>query len=190
MIPEDVLQIAYKTSETSSLPEGYSLYQKHPNPFNPITEIGFVLPAASQVRLHVYKMLRQRVSTLVDDILEADEHQFSWNGSEMASGVYFYRLTAGEFIETRKMMLLKWAKGGSLKLSGCPVRGNLGGTYLSPGRDVLAPPGFLLRRITSHHRQGSDSRRLEDYPSSFCRSHDPCYDCPGPGSAQRLPFLP
>jgi len=79
----------------------------HPNPFNPTTEISFALPLAASVRLDVYNIMGQKVTTLLDETLQAGEHSASWDGSTVASGVYFYRLDAGEFSETRKMMLLK-----------------------------------------------------------------------------------
>lgn len=95
-----------ETEVTESLPR-FELSQNRPNPFNPRTEIGFALPSASSVRLTVYNILGQQVSTIVDTYVEAGEHSFTWDGSGMASGVYLYRLQAGEFIETRKMVLMK-----------------------------------------------------------------------------------
>lgn len=107
MIPEDVIEIAYRLHNEEILPEDFVLDQNHPNPFNPITEINFVLPAASNVSLDIYNIMGQKVATMADGFLEAGEHSVTWDGSDVASGVYFYRLKAGEFIETRKMILLK-----------------------------------------------------------------------------------
>lgn len=96
--------IAYKQG---SILESYILNQNHPNPFNPATKISFSLPAASHVRLEVYNIMGQKVATLVDGQLETGEHIVLWDGGRTASGVYLYRLKAGEFVETRKMLLLK-----------------------------------------------------------------------------------
>jgi hypothetical protein len=94
------------------LPVSFQLYHNYPNPFNPVTTIRYDLPDASQVKLEVYNVLGQRVATLVDESQEAGQHQVDWNsvdsdGRPVASGIYFYRLTADEYIETKKMMLLK-----------------------------------------------------------------------------------
>ncbi len=89
------------------LPKDFSLGQNYPNPFNPTTEINFALPSACDVSLEIYNITGQRVTTLVDEVLEAGQHSVLWDASMNASGVYFYRLSAGEFTETRKMMLLK-----------------------------------------------------------------------------------
>lgn len=90
-----------------NLPETYSLSQNYPNPFNPTTEINFDLPQRSKVRLTVYNILGQEVKTLADREMEAGKHVIQWDAGEQATGVYFYKLEAGEFTETRKMMLLK-----------------------------------------------------------------------------------
>ena len=89
------------------LPREFSLGQNYPNPFNPSTEINFALPTACDVSLEIYNITGQRVTTLVDAYLEAGQHSVLWDAWSNASGVYFYRLTAGEFTETKKMMLLK-----------------------------------------------------------------------------------
>jgi pimeloyl-ACP methyl ester carboxylesterase len=79
----------------------------HPNPFNPLTEISFSLPAASHVKLEIFNIVGQKVATLIDGQLEPGEHTIQWDGTDAASGVYFYRITAGEYTETKKMSLLK-----------------------------------------------------------------------------------
>lgn len=93
--------------EDSSLPESFELNQNFPNPFNPVTTISFNLPVASEVRLEVYNILGQVVETLYEGRLSAGVHSYTWDGSTAASGVYLYRLTAGDYIESKKMMLLK-----------------------------------------------------------------------------------
>jgi hypothetical protein len=89
------------------LPLSVELYQNYPNPFNPSTTIKFELPKASQVLLTVYNTLGQQVATLVHGQQEAGSYEVKFDGSGLASGVYFYRLQAGTYVETRKVLLLK-----------------------------------------------------------------------------------
>jgi len=96
-----------KGSPSIVLPEEYSLEQNIPNPFNPITEIRFSLPEASDVCLEIFNIMGQRVQTLVNEPLEAGYHSYTWNAGSYASGVYFTRLRAGTFVDTKKMILLK-----------------------------------------------------------------------------------
>ena len=96
----------------AAVPEEYSLLQNYPNPFNPTTLIRYGLPAAGHVTVKVYNLLGQRVATLVDEVQEAGYRTVEWNatngtGSPLGSGVYFYELRAGSFVETRKMLLLR-----------------------------------------------------------------------------------
>ena len=90
-----------------SLPTGFSLGQNYPNPFNPSTNISFTLPKASPVRLEIYNMTGRRVTTLVDKVMGAGHHVVTWQADEEASGVYFYFLVTGDFMESRKMTLMK-----------------------------------------------------------------------------------
>jgi len=99
--------IAYKQGSEPSLPTEYTLSQNYPNPFNPVTEISFSLPQATEVKLDVFNLLGQNVTTIYEGTLEAGTHSFSWDGPSVASGVYLYRLTAGDFVTTKKMILLK-----------------------------------------------------------------------------------
>ena len=97
----------------SGVPREFALYQNYPNPFNPATTIAFSLPVAETVRLSVYSLLGQDVATLVaGESLEAGLHQISWDGSRSdgqpaSSGVYLYRIKAGGWVETRRMVLLR-----------------------------------------------------------------------------------
>ena len=88
-------------------PERFSLLQNRPNPFNPITTIGYNLPEASDVRLTIYTVTGQRVAILVSGYQEAGYYEVVWDGSRFANGIYFYRLEAGAFVETRRMVLMK-----------------------------------------------------------------------------------
>jgi hypothetical protein len=90
-----------------ALPQIYALAQNYPNPFNPLTVIRYQLPIQSKVVLTVYNVLGQKVRTLVDEIQEAGFKSIEWNASEVASGVYFYRLQAGTFVNTKKLILLR-----------------------------------------------------------------------------------
>lgn len=85
----------------------FSLAQNFPNPFNPETNISFTLPAASNVTLRVFNLIGQEVATLVDGAQVAGTHVVQFNGANLTSGVYIYRIEAGEFSATRKMILMK-----------------------------------------------------------------------------------
>ncbi len=90
-----------------TLPNRIVLNQNYPNPFNPSTEITFSLPTASDIKLEVYNTLGQKVTRLLEGRYNAGVHQVTWDGSESASGVYFFKLITGDFMETKKMLLLK-----------------------------------------------------------------------------------
>ena len=91
----------------SSLPSAYSLSQNYPNPFNPVTKIAFSLPKNGDVKLVVYDILGKEVATLVNDYRTAGTHSVEFNASNLASGVYLYRIEAGDFRDVKKMMLVK-----------------------------------------------------------------------------------
>jgi len=91
----------------NGLPETYTLEQNYPNPFNPATTINFALTKASNVKLTVYNILGQQVATLVNGQMNAGTHSVQFNAINLASGVYFYRLEAGDFRAHKKMLLLK-----------------------------------------------------------------------------------
>ena len=92
---------------TNSIPTKYSLHTNSPNPFNPTTVIKYDLPQDGKVRLVVYNILGQMVATLVDDFKKAGYHQVVWNGHNMPSGMYFYKLVTDNFVQTNKMLLIK-----------------------------------------------------------------------------------
>ena len=93
--------------EFASLPKSFHLGQNYPNPFNPSTTITFQIAARSRVNLIVFDMLGRQVAVLVSEIKEAGTHSMRWDAGHAASGVYFYQLRAGEFIQTRKMILMQ-----------------------------------------------------------------------------------
>ncbi len=91
----------------STIPEQYSLLQNYPNPFNPATNIVFELPKQGFVKITVYDALGREVKVLVNQQMTAGKFNVDWNAADYPSGVYFYRLEAGTFIDTKKMVLVK-----------------------------------------------------------------------------------
>ncbi|MCC6398223.1 MAG: T9SS type A sorting domain-containing protein, partial [Bacteroidetes bacterium] len=85
----------------------YVLAQNYPNPFNPGTTIRYELPKPSDVRLTIFDMLGRVVSVIVDERREAGVHEVRFDASGLTSGVYLYRLQAGDFVQTRRLLLLK-----------------------------------------------------------------------------------
>ncbi len=92
---------------TPDVPLKFELYQNYPNPFNPTTKIAFALPKDARVKLEVFNVLGERVAVLKDEYMRAGVHTVDFNATGLASGVYFYRLTADEFVATKKMVLMK-----------------------------------------------------------------------------------
>jgi hypothetical protein len=90
-----------------SLPVVYALQQNYPNPFNPTTIINYELPITNNVNLTIHNIIGQKVATLVSEKQKAGYHQVEWDASDYASGVYYYKITAGDFQQVRKMVLLK-----------------------------------------------------------------------------------
>lgn len=89
------------------IPAYFSLSQNYPNPFNPTTNVNFSLPQKGHVNLTVYDMMGREVEVLVNEVLSAGTYNYSFNGSDVSSGVYFYRLESNDFVETKKMTLIK-----------------------------------------------------------------------------------
>ena len=95
-----------------NLPKEFSLQQNYPNPFNPTTQINFDLPTKSKVSILIYNVLGQKIKTLVDEQLDAGKYFEEWDGTndagmKVSSGIYFYKMQADNFVQTKKMMLLK-----------------------------------------------------------------------------------
>jgi hypothetical protein len=91
----------------TEVPKVFSLYQNYPNPFNPATTIKFDLPKSAETRLVVYDILGREVAKLVDKKLNAGRYSVVWDGSNLASGTYLFKLTAGDFEDVKKMILVK-----------------------------------------------------------------------------------
>jgi hypothetical protein len=95
-----------------TIPDAFTVSQNYPNPFNPSTEISYALPEAGNVNLEIYNILGQQVKTLVNEFQDAGNYVVTWNGDDetgatVASGVYFYRVVAGEYKEVKKMVMMK-----------------------------------------------------------------------------------
>jgi hypothetical protein len=93
--------------ETVSVPIEFSLSQNYPNPFNPTTEISFSLSVKVRTTLKIYDMLGREIAMLLDEEKNPGKYSLRWDAGRYASGVYFYRLIAGDFVQTRKLTLIK-----------------------------------------------------------------------------------
>ncbi len=93
--------------DVANQPKTFKLHQNYPNPFNPSTNIEFSLPQTSNVELRVFDLTGREVVSLVSGVKTAGNHTVSFDASQLSSGVYIYRLKAGEFVQTRKMLLIK-----------------------------------------------------------------------------------
>ncbi|MCL4708998.1 T9SS type A sorting domain-containing protein [bacterium] len=107
LICETGTAVEEKAQEESQLPASYELEQNYPNPFNPSTTIAFALPKLSEVTLKVFDASGREVATLVEGRLLAGRHEVVLDARPFSSGVYFYRLQAGEFSQTRRLTLVK-----------------------------------------------------------------------------------
>jgi hypothetical protein len=92
---------------SNQIPDKISLHQNYPNPFNPVTKIKYDLPVSNYVKFAIYDILGREVSVLVSKKQTAGEHEIEWDASNYPSGVYFYKLTAGDFTQTKKMLLVR-----------------------------------------------------------------------------------
>ena len=99
--------VSIEKPDEHNLTDRFTLHQNYPNPFNPTTTIRFDLPQASQVTLKVFNTLGEEVATIASDRLSAGSYSYKWDASNLASGVYVYRLQAGDYVEIKKMVLMK-----------------------------------------------------------------------------------
>lgn len=97
----------FVTQSSTTIPDNFYLKQNYPNPFNPNTVISFQLPVAGFISLKVYDINGRVISEIVNETLNAGEYKINFDGSAFPSGVYYYKLTSGNFAETKKMILLK-----------------------------------------------------------------------------------
>ncbi|MBC8043136.1 MAG: T9SS type A sorting domain-containing protein [Rhizobacter sp.] len=99
--------LAASTPAKNASPSGYELRQNYPNPFNPATTIAYELPKAAAVSLKVYDVIGREVASLVNERKAAGRYEVRFDGSKLASGIYMYRLIAGDYVEVREMVFLK-----------------------------------------------------------------------------------
>jgi hypothetical protein len=97
----------YDEVEVELAPSEFALYQNYPNPFNPVTNIKLALPKAAKINLIVYNLLGEKIATLLDEDKEAGFYDVQFDASSFSSGIYIYKLTADEFIKTKKMTVMK-----------------------------------------------------------------------------------
>jgi hypothetical protein len=95
------------SEETNNLPTKFAIEQNYPNPFNPITKIKFALPKTEEVIILVYNTLGQKLTSLINQRMKAGYHEIDFNGQDLASGIYYYRIEAGDYRQVKKMILLK-----------------------------------------------------------------------------------
>ncbi len=100
-------QIMHITNNTNKIKNYFILYQNYPNPFNPFTKINYDIPKDNLVCIKIYDILGREIKTLVNDLKKAGSYIVSFNGSEFASGVYFYRIQASNFVSVKRMVLIK-----------------------------------------------------------------------------------
>jgi len=96
-----------QSAGAEELPAAFALAQNHTNPFNPVTTIDFSLPETDQACLAVHNLAGERVAVLVEGLVERGEHSVGFDASNLSSGVYFYTLSSGSLVDTKKMILAK-----------------------------------------------------------------------------------
>ncbi len=102
-----IFPIATDVNEEEGLPTEYSISQNYPNPFNPTTRIKFALPTTALTKIIVYDILGRGIRTLINKVLKSGYYEINFDAGDLPSGVYFYRIQAGSFITTKKLLLLK-----------------------------------------------------------------------------------
>jgi hypothetical protein len=108
LIPLSTPNISYKGAiPDDMLPSAFGLFQNFPNPFNAQTTIKYALPKASKIAVEVYDLMGRKVETIFEGLRPAGYHSITWNSDDNSSGVYFYKIQAGEFVDSRKILLIK-----------------------------------------------------------------------------------
>ncbi len=99
--------LSNKAGINSTIPNEFKLYQNYPNPFNPVSTIKYDVPKDSRVKIVVYDLVGREIKTLVNEVKEAGRYNIQFNGSNLASGIYFYKIQAGDYVMTKRMVLIK-----------------------------------------------------------------------------------
>lgn len=107
MIPAGSVSASVESVVSAETPASFYLMPNYPNPFNPTTQIRYGLAAETDVLLEVYNMIGQRVAVIANEMQQAGHYTVAMDGRALSSGIYLYRLQAGDFVETRKMTLVK-----------------------------------------------------------------------------------
>jgi hypothetical protein len=101
------VQVRVVSAPEPPCPREFALMQNYPNPFNAVTQIRYELASREHARLEVYNVLGTRIDTIVDQVQDAGYYTYGWSRRNLASGIYYYRLQAGAYGQTRSMLLLK-----------------------------------------------------------------------------------
>ena len=103
----EVAAILTDVRAEGGIPTEFALNQNYPNPFNPSTSIKFAVPKISNVKIAVYDIAGREIATIVDEQMNAGYYSIQWNASNIASGIYFYKLQTEDFVNVKKMILLR-----------------------------------------------------------------------------------
>ena len=107
LVDDLALTLTSGVNDQRVLPAAFALHQNYPNPFNPSTVIEYVVPSAERVTLSVYNILGEKIATLVNGVVSPGIHTARFDASQLPSGTYIYRMSAGSFVQTRSMTLMK-----------------------------------------------------------------------------------
>jgi hypothetical protein len=107
LLPDISGIVGVRQSDIDRIPNSIILYQNYPNPFNPSTKIKYSVLQTSQVQIKIFDVLGNKITSLVNEEKPPGTYELNWNSEELPSGVYFYQLRAGSFVETKKMVLMK-----------------------------------------------------------------------------------
>ena len=104
---KDTRSAEFENDETVSIPSDFELYQNYPNPFNPVTNVEFGISKSGFVTLKVYDVLGKEVATLVNEMKQAGDYKVDFNAVNFTSGIYFYKFEYLNFVQTKRMILIK-----------------------------------------------------------------------------------
>ncbi|MCX6164561.1 MAG: T9SS type A sorting domain-containing protein, partial [Ignavibacteriae bacterium] len=99
--------VTFLSNTETDIPKNFSLSQNYPNPFNPVTKISFSIPSETEVTINIYDIQGRQIKTLVNEVKQAGYYDINFNASALTSGIYFYKLKAGNFVLSKKMIIIK-----------------------------------------------------------------------------------